>query len=132
NAALAITQLNGAPLNGRPVKCSWGKDRLTDPKAAFGAIAAAAAANPAYTYPYVYGVPQQQFGVAGANQQPPQGNNPQGWNNFAYESYGAYYGNPSYPQPGQMMPPATMGGAPNAAPGTMPGSSHASQTPEGY
>ncbi|KAJ2577801.1 E3 ubiquitin-protein ligase pub1 [Coemansia sp. RSA 1807] len=130
NAALAITQLHGTPLNGRPIKCSWGKDRHPDPQAAFGAVAAAAAANPAYTYPYVYGVPQQQFGVANANQQPPSANNPQGWSNFAYESYGAYYANPSYPQPGQMMP-ATLGGAPNVAPGAMPGSSHASQTPEG-
>ncbi|KAJ2119312.1 E3 ubiquitin-protein ligase pub1 [Coemansia sp. RSA 720] len=131
SAAMAITQLHGTPLNGRPIKCSWGKDRHPDPQAAFGAVAAAAAANPAYTYPYVYGVPQQQFGVANANQQPPSANNPQAWSNFAYESYGAYYANPSYPQPGQMMPPATLGGAPNVAPGAMPGSSHASQTPEG-
>ncbi|KAJ2477324.1 E3 ubiquitin-protein ligase pub1, partial [Coemansia sp. RSA 2320] len=54
NAAMAITQLNGSPVNGRPIKCSWGKDRVVaDPKAAFGALAAAAAANPAYSYPYV-------------------------------------------------------------------------------
>ncbi|KAI8326201.1 hypothetical protein GQ54DRAFT_241594, partial [Martensiomyces pterosporus] len=66
NAAMAITQLNGAIINGRPIKCSWGKDRVTDPKAAFGAAAAAAAANPAYSYPYVYGLPQQQYGLPGA------------------------------------------------------------------
>ncbi|PIA19359.1 RNA-binding domain-containing protein [Coemansia reversa NRRL 1564] len=112
-AAMAITQLHGTAINGRPIKCSWGKDRVTDPKAAFGAIAAAAAANPAYTYPYVYGMPQQQFGVPGggaAAQQPPPpppANNPQAWNNFAYDSYG-YYGNPNYAQPGQMMAPATL------------------------
>ncbi|KAJ2453131.1 E3 ubiquitin-protein ligase pub1 [Coemansia sp. RSA 2336] len=133
NAAMSITQLHGMSLNGRLLKCSWGKDRLTDPKAAFGAIAAAAAANPAYTYPYVYGMPQQQFNVAGANQQqpPPPGNNPQGWSNFAYESYGAYYGNPGYPQPGQMVPPGTLNGAPNAGPGNMPATPHDSQSPEG-
>ncbi|KAJ1738951.1 E3 ubiquitin-protein ligase pub1 [Coemansia sp. RSA 1085] len=133
NAAMSITQLHGMSLNGRLLKCSWGKDRLTDPKAAFGAIAAAAAANPAYTYPYVYGMPQQQFNVAGSNQQqpPPPANNPQGWNNFAYESYGAYYGNPGYPQPGQMVHPGALNGAPNAGPGAMPATPHDSQSPEG-
>ncbi|KAI9504067.1 hypothetical protein BX070DRAFT_174526, partial [Coemansia spiralis] len=58
NAAMAITQLNGTMINGRPAKCSWGKVRIADPKASFGGIAAAAAANPAYTYPYMYGMPQ--------------------------------------------------------------------------
>ncbi|KAJ1947461.1 E3 ubiquitin-protein ligase pub1 [Kickxella alabastrina] len=112
NAAMAITQLNGAMINGRPLKCSWGKDRLMDPKAAFGAIAAAAAANPAYTYPYAYGMAPQQYGVpqqAGINgqqqqQQVQQQVGAQGWGPFGgYESY-AYYGNPNYAQPGQMMP----------------------------
>ncbi|KAJ2159894.1 E3 ubiquitin-protein ligase pub1 [Coemansia sp. RSA 552] len=133
NAAMAITQLNGTPLNGRPLKCSWGKDRVTDSKANFDALAVQAAANPAYTYPYVYGIPpQQQFSMPGAaNQQqqpppPPQGSaHPQGWNNFGYESYG-YYGNPNYPQqPGQMaQPPA------GAAPGSVP-SVNSAHTPEG-
>ncbi|KAJ2809019.1 E3 ubiquitin-protein ligase pub1 [Coemansia guatemalensis] len=125
-AAMAITQLHGTAVNGRPVKCSWGKDRVTDPKAAFGAIAAAAAANPAYTYPYVYGMPQQQFGVPGgaAAQQPPPpppANNPQAWNNFAYDSYG-YYGNPNYAQPGQMMPPATLASHSSTPSAAAPGS----------
>ncbi|KAJ2083241.1 E3 ubiquitin-protein ligase pub1 [Coemansia sp. RSA 988] len=136
-AAMAITQLQGTAINGRPIKCSWGKDRVTDPKAAFGAIAAAAAANPAYTYPYVYGMPQQQFGVpgaAGAQQPPPPppANNPQAWNNFAYDSYG-YYGNPNYAQPGQMMAPATLtshSGTPSAAaPGSVSSVSGTAQGP---
>ncbi|KAJ2854905.1 E3 ubiquitin-protein ligase pub1, partial [Coemansia erecta] len=108
NATMAIVQLNGTSVNGRPIKCSWGKDRVTDPKAAFGALAAQVAANPAYTYPYVYGIPpQQQYGVppngAGAQQGQQQGQQQQPWGSFGYESYG-YYGNPSYPQPGQMVP----------------------------
>ncbi len=35
NAALAIVQLQNHPVHGRPVKCSWGKDR--DGGAAAGA-----------------------------------------------------------------------------------------------
>ncbi|KAJ2571534.1 E3 ubiquitin-protein ligase pub1 [Coemansia sp. RSA 1813] len=137
NAAMAITQLNGSVLNGRPVRCSWGKDRVPDPKSAFGSAVAAAAGNPAYSYPYVYGMPpQQQFGVPGAaagSQQPqPSANNPQGWNGFGYESYG-YYANPNFPQPGQMMPPTTVSGG-VAPPGAMSGGgANLSQTSEnGY
>ncbi|KAJ1956200.1 hypothetical protein GGI12_005367, partial [Dipsacomyces acuminosporus] len=112
--------------------CSWGKDRITDPKAAFGAVAAAAAANPAYSYPYVYGLPQQQYGLpggAGAQQPPPPATNPQGWNNFGYEGYG-YYGTANYPQPGQMMPPAAIG-AHASTPGSAPSAAHAPQGTEG-
>ncbi|ORX68420.1 RNA-binding domain-containing protein [Linderina pennispora] len=129
NAAMAITQLNGTMLNGRPIKCSWGKDRTTDPKAAFGA---AAAANPAYSYPYAYGLPQQQYGLpgaAGAQQPPPQANNPQGWSNFGYEQYG-YYNAASYPQPGQLMPQAAIG-VHASAPGSVPSAAHVHQGHEG-
>ncbi|KAJ1730489.1 E3 ubiquitin-protein ligase pub1 [Coemansia biformis] len=130
SAAMAITQLSGTLLNSRPMRCSWGKERVADPKNAFGAMAAAAA-NPTYTYPYVYGVPQQQFGVPGtaaSQQQQPPANNPQGWSGFGYDTYG-YYGNPSYPQPGQMMPPAALSGH-SSSPSTGPVSSSA-QAPEG-
>ncbi|KAJ2376338.1 E3 ubiquitin-protein ligase pub1 [Coemansia sp. RSA 2607] len=134
NATMAIVQLNGTVVNGRPLKCSWGKDRMSDPKAAFGALAAAAAANPAYTYPYVYGMPppQQQYAVppsgAGAQQGQQQGSSGQPWGNFGYESYG-YYGNPSYAQPGQMMAQqgaiGGTGGVSNGVgiPGSVPGGS---------
>ncbi|KAJ1814611.1 E3 ubiquitin-protein ligase pub1 [Coemansia sp. RSA 2598] len=132
NATMAIVQLNGTSVNGRPIKCSWGKDRVTDPKAAFGALAAQVAANPAYTYPYVYGIPpQQQYGVppngAGAQQGQQQGSAQQPWGNFGYESYG-YYGNPSYPQPGQMVPQQSAIGT-TAAQAPMPNASQA--LPEG-
>ncbi|KAJ2655021.1 E3 ubiquitin-protein ligase pub1 [Coemansia sp. RSA 1200] len=124
NAAMAITQLSGSPLNGRPLRCSWGKDRVPDPKAAFGA-GVPASANPAYSYPYVYGMPQQQFAVPPAatasqqQQQQPPSNNPQPWNSFAYESYG-YYANPNFPQPGQMMPPASNGALSGASSSQQP------------
>ncbi|KAJ2326965.1 E3 ubiquitin-protein ligase pub1 [Coemansia sp. RSA 2681] len=130
NAAMAITHVNGARINGRTVKCSWGKDKPADPKAAFGALAAAAAANPAYSYPYVYGMPPpgQQYAVPGAaGQQPGQQQaqqqqtqqqqvaNAQQWNGFGYDNY-AYYTNPNYAQHAQH---AQMMGAP-ADPGSIP------------
>ncbi|KAJ2383039.1 E3 ubiquitin-protein ligase pub1 [Coemansia sp. RSA 2611] len=134
NAAMAITQLNGTPVNGRPVKCSWGKDRVADPKAAFGALAAAAS-NPAYSYPYVYGMPPpgQQYAVPpGATGQQPgqqlgqqqqQPANPQQWNGFGYDNY-AYYANPNYAQQhAQMM-------ADPAVPGTMPAAGAHGSSPD--
>lgn len=66
NAAMIITQVNGQTLNGRPVKCSWGKDRLPGDRNPVGG-------NPAYTYPYVYGMPPQQQGwMPGGSYYPPQ------------------------------------------------------------
>ncbi|KAI0005718.1 hypothetical protein F4779DRAFT_44275 [Xylariaceae sp. FL0662B] len=35
NAAMAICQLNGYNVNGRPLKCSWGKDKTPNPQASF-------------------------------------------------------------------------------------------------
>ncbi|KAJ2819791.1 E3 ubiquitin-protein ligase pub1, partial [Coemansia sp. 'formosensis'] len=134
NAAMAITQMNGSQVNGRPLKCSWGKDRVADPKAAFGALAAAAASNPAYSYPYVYGMPPpgQQYAVPpGASGQQPgqqlgqqqqQVANPQQWNGFAYDNY-AYYTNPNYAQHAQMM-------ADPAAPGSMPAAGAHGSSPD--
>ncbi|KAJ2464760.1 E3 ubiquitin-protein ligase pub1, partial [Coemansia sp. RSA 2322] len=129
NAAMAITQLNGSPVNGRPIKCSWGKDRVVaDPKAAFGALAAAAAANPAYSYPYVYGMPPpqqqqqslQQQSLQQQAQQAQQPGNAQAWGSFGYENY-AYYANPSYPQHAQMMPAQQQAAAAAAAHASIPG-----------
>jgi nucleolysin TIA-1/TIAR len=34
NAAMAICQLNGYNVNGRPLKCSWGKDKTPNPTSA--------------------------------------------------------------------------------------------------
>ncbi|KAJ2072109.1 E3 ubiquitin-protein ligase pub1 [Coemansia sp. S155-1] len=135
NAAMAITQINGSLVNGRPVKCSWGKDRVADPKAAFGALAAAAASNPAYSYPYVYGMPPpgqqyavppgatgQQPGQQPGQQQQQQVANPQQWNGFGYDNY-AYYTNPNYAQHAQMM-------ADPAVPGSMPAAGAHGSSPD--
>lgn len=48
NAAMAITNLNGTPVHGRTLRCSWGKDTGPpgDAKPAAPAAAAAAAAAP--------------------------------------------------------------------------------------
>ncbi|KAJ2899660.1 E3 ubiquitin-protein ligase pub1 [Coemansia aciculifera] len=149
NAAMAITQVNGTRVNGRAVKCSWGKDKPTDPKLAFGALAAAAAANPAYSYPYVYGMPPpgQQYAVPGAagqqpGQQPGQQQQPGqlqggqlqggqqaqqqqqvGGNPQQWTGFGydnyAYYTNPNYAQHAQMMAAAAAAGAPTD-PGSIP------------
>jgi len=63
NAAMAIVQLQGQMVHGRPIKCSWGKDRASEapaatavPQQAYGAMPAVysmpqAAAYPSYGYP---------------------------------------------------------------------------------
>ncbi|EZF31840.1 hypothetical protein H101_04567 [Trichophyton interdigitale H6] len=60
NAAMAICQLNGYNVNGRPLKCSWGKDR--PPTGQFDAYSPQQSGNPAFnsgTSPYFpqYGGP---------------------------------------------------------------------------
>ncbi|KAI5306909.1 hypothetical protein KEM56_006470 [Ascosphaera pollenicola] len=91
NAALAICQLNAYNVNGRPLKCSWGKDRpptmqYNDNYSAQQASAAAAAAAAAAGFnagnPYFH-----QFGnAAGAGTGPlsaggPNANVRAGWDN---------------------------------------------------
>lgn len=44
NAALAITHLQNQPINGRPIKCSWGKDKDTQ-----GGTQPGIAAQPQYS-----------------------------------------------------------------------------------
>ncbi|WVO15746.1 hypothetical protein L204_103408 [Cryptococcus depauperatus] len=72
NAALAITQLQNQLVHGRPIKCSWGKDK--------GAEVAAAPASSGYTmqqpqmgypgYNYYGGYNYNQAGVPGQPGQP--------------------------------------------------------------
>ncbi|KDQ63850.1 hypothetical protein JAAARDRAFT_189377 [Jaapia argillacea MUCL 33604] len=77
HAAAAIVQLQGQMVHGRPIKCSWGKDRADGGTAA--PISPVANASPPYgTMPmygmpqantygqYSYGMPQGQPGAAGA------------------------------------------------------------------
>ncbi|KAF8587361.1 RNA-binding domain-containing protein [Ramaria rubella] len=66
NAAMAIVQLQGQMVHGRPIKCSWGKDRAdggtTQPGGPLSPTPAAALSNP-YGGMGMYGMPQpNQYG----------------------------------------------------------------------
>jgi nucleolysin TIA-1/TIAR len=78
NAALAISQLNGHLVHGRPIKCSWGKDRADG--------AAATPISPAAASPYanmnMYGMPQ-----------------PNQYGQYGFGNWGATGGTPGMPQP---------------------------------
>ncbi|KAG9536182.1 hypothetical protein KCU86_g24148, partial [Aureobasidium melanogenum] len=99
NAAMAICQLNGYNVNGRPLKCSWGKDR--PPTTNFEGFSPAAAAAAA---------------VGGGAGYPPT---PQG---FGFPQYGAAAPmSPQGPSPGGFQQPAAQfAGANMAAYGQMP------------
>ncbi|KAF2251214.1 hypothetical protein BU26DRAFT_423616 [Trematosphaeria pertusa] len=63
NAAMAICQLNGYNVNGRPLKCSWGKDR--PPTGQFDGYSPAGGPNSAYPQtPSTY-FPQYSAGPGG-------------------------------------------------------------------
>lgn len=68
NAALAICQLSGYNVNGRPLKCSWGKDR--PPTGQFDSFSPQQAQSPQYPqtpsafYPQ-YGAPMTPQGAPG-------------------------------------------------------------------
>ncbi|KEF53442.1 uncharacterized protein A1O9_10417 [Exophiala aquamarina CBS 119918] len=64
NAAMAICQLSGYNVNGRPLKCSWGKDRpptgqfdTYSPQTSIGSANTPSAYNPASPYFPQYGGP---------------------------------------------------------------------------
>jgi len=72
HAAMAIVQLQGQMVHGRPIKCSWGKDRADGGSAQPGApISPSATASPYGSMP-MYGMPQPNqyaqygFGAYGA------------------------------------------------------------------
>jgi len=97
NAAMAICQLNGYNVNGRPLKCSWGKDR--PPTGQFeGYSPAAGAPNSAYPQ-----TPSQYFPQYSGPGGPmsPQGPSP-GAQPFAQNQAG--FGGPGMAQPYQQMP----------------------------
>ncbi|KAF2654632.1 hypothetical protein K491DRAFT_600430 [Lophiostoma macrostomum CBS 122681] len=115
NAAMAICQLNGYNVNGRPLKCSWGKDR--PPTGQFEGYSPAQAPNSAYPQtPSQYfpqysgpGGPMSPQGErhkrklryrrdhANSRAGPSPGGQPFGQNN-------AGFGGPGIPQPYQQMP----------------------------
>ncbi|GAB7347237.1 hypothetical protein MBLNU459_g3337t1 [Dothideomycetes sp. NU459] len=104
NAANAICQLSGYNVNGRPLKCSWGKDR--PPTTQFEGYSPAAAPQipgPAPGYaptPQGYGFPQ--YGAP--NPMSPQGPSP----GAHYQQSPAGYGAPGMSPYGQM--PQSAGG----------------------
>ncbi|PPQ95647.1 hypothetical protein CVT26_008676 [Gymnopilus dilepis] len=57
HAAMAIVQLQGQMVHGRPIKCSWGKDRADGGTAPVNPVSPAAAATPYGNMP-MYGMPQ--------------------------------------------------------------------------
>ncbi|KAL0950909.1 hypothetical protein HGRIS_007668 [Hohenbuehelia grisea] len=64
HAAMAIVQLQGQMVHGRPIKCSWGKDRA-DGGAATAPLSPTAATTP-YTGMAMYNMPQPGgYGYAG-------------------------------------------------------------------
>lgn len=91
NAAMAICQLSGYNVNGRPLKCSWGKDR--PPTTSDAAPHSAAPFSPAQ--PFSPAGPQSAFPSAGA----PQAFFPQ-------------YGSPQVGMPPQQQPVQAPGGFP--------------------
>ncbi|KAF2269890.1 hypothetical protein CC78DRAFT_452513 [Lojkania enalia] len=97
NAAMAICQLNGYNVNGRPLKCSWGKDR--PPTGQFDGYSPAQGPNSAYPQ-----TPSQyfpQYGGAPGGPMSPQGPSP-GGQPFGQNQPG--FGGPGIPQPYQQMP----------------------------
>ncbi|KAA8651910.1 nuclear and cytoplasmic polyadenylated RNA-binding protein pub1 [Aspergillus tanneri] len=103
NAAMAICQLNGYNVNGRPLKCSWGKDR--PPTGQFDNFSGQQGnAPPAFNNspaPYF-----PQYGGPGGPMNP-QGPNPagRGWDQpgMAGQGYGQVPGNTGYGR-GQATP----------------------------
>ncbi|KAI0374352.1 RNA-binding domain-containing protein [Pilatotrama ljubarskyi] len=75
HAAMAIVQLQGQLVHGRPIKCSWGKDRDSGAAMSTGSMSPTPAAAP-YNLP-MYGMPQP--------------------NTYGQYGFGAYGGFPNQP-----------------------------------
>ncbi|KAJ1973583.1 E3 ubiquitin-protein ligase pub1, partial [Dimargaris cristalligena] len=100
NAAAAIATLNGTVLNGRPLKCSWGKDRPGDAVAAMAVTGGMTAPPPPYGMNPIaggYGSPA----AAGYPPVPPP-----------HYAGAAGYGGGGYPPAGPAGAASPWGGAP--------------------
>ncbi|KAL2438421.1 RNA-binding protein [Exophiala dermatitidis] len=117
NAAMAICQLSGYNVNGRPLKCSWGKDRpptgqfdTYSPQTSVGSASTPGAYNPASPYFPQYGAPGPIT---------PQGPSPAG--RVPWDS--SHLASPYTPSPqsayGQVLPSAGGYGRGQSAPGGM-------------
>ncbi|KAL8742571.1 MAG: hypothetical protein Q9190_004968 [Brigantiaea leucoxantha] len=108
NAAMAICQLSGYNVNGRPLKCSWGKDR--PPTGQFEGYSPQQSQTPGYSQPSPYGFPQ----YGGPSPMTPQGGP------HSSNSTGPVPGYPpSHQSPlgGYNAGPANIGQSPSAYPG---------------
>ncbi|PSS03871.1 hypothetical protein BD289DRAFT_492293 [Coniella lustricola] len=112
NAAMAICQLNGYNVNGRPLKCSWGKDKTPnsgtfDPNQAYSPQSAQAPGFPGTpnTYFPQYGAAQygQQGNYGGPAAQSPAGYAPQ--MGFSGPPSAGGYGRGQQPPNAQWAPP---------------------------
>ncbi|CEL58230.1 Nucleolysin TIAR OS=Homo sapiens GN=TIAL1 PE=1 SV=1 [Rhizoctonia solani AG-1 IB] len=114
NAAMAIVQLQGQLVHGRPIKCSWGKDRSAADTGAPGSMMTPTAGAGAYGGVPMYGMPQPnayaQYGFGGA-----------GYGGFANGQGSAGMPQPNPAQAGAGMgmaqDSAAMGAQGNTAPG---------------
>ncbi|KAF2122920.1 hypothetical protein BDV96DRAFT_639474 [Lophiotrema nucula] len=101
NAAMAICQLNGYNVNGRPLKCSWGKDR--PPTGQFDGFSPAQGPNSAYPQ-----TPNQyfpQYGGAPGGPMSPQGPSPGGQSFVPAQAQQQGFGQAGIPQPGPYQQP---------------------------
>lgn len=89
HAAMAIVQLQGQMVHGRPIKCSWGKDRADGGAAQPGGPLTPTAAPAAYGQMPMYGMPQ-----------------PNSYGQYGFGAYGAF------PAQGTGAPGATGPGSP--------------------
>ncbi|KAK3956889.1 hypothetical protein QBC32DRAFT_309688 [Pseudoneurospora amorphoporcata] len=94
NAAMAICQLNGYQVNGRPLKCSWGKDKTPNPQQfdPNQPYSPQSAQTPGYP-----GTPSTYFNQYGNSYPGQQGNynGPQAQSPAGYGSQMGYNGPPS-------------------------------------
>lgn len=102
NAAMAICQLNGYNVNGRPLKCSWGKDR--PPTGQFEGYSPAGPNSASYTTTPVGGFFQtpSPYGAAPGGPMSPQGPSP-GGQPFGQQNQ-PNFGGPGMAPPYQQMP----------------------------
>ncbi|TKA82339.1 hypothetical protein B0A49_00080 [Cryomyces minteri] len=98
NAAMAICQLSGYNVNGRPLKCSWGKDR--PPTGQFDGYSPAQGQTPG-GYPQPPQAYFPQYGGPNGPAMSPQGPSP-GGQHYGQQQGG--YGGPNMGQPYQQMP----------------------------
>ncbi|KAG6842484.1 hypothetical protein C0991_000010 [Blastosporella zonata] len=98
HAAMAIVQLQGQMVHGRPIKCSWGKDRADGAAAQPGGPMTPTATPTAYGQLPMYGMPQ-----------------PNSYGQYGFGAYGAFPGQgtgaPGAAGPGSPGMPQPAGGA---------------------